>query len=90
MKTYNDRPANQKGSPTQTNRSGSDQSKGSAASNKDGKHAAPAKLPATGDSPKSGIDVRAGGAASPAVAKPPGQVDAKSGSARTDADRKSS
>ena len=90
MKTHNDRPANQKGSPTQANRSGFDQSKSSAATDKDGKHAAPAKLPATGDSAKPGIDVRAGGAASPGVAKPPVHVDAKSGSARTDADRKSS
>lgn len=89
MKTHNDRPANHKGSPTQPNRSGSDQNKSSAATDKDGKHAAPAKLPATGDSPKAGIEVRAGGAASPAVAKPPVQVDAKSGSPRTDADRKS-
>ena len=89
MKTHTDSTANQKGSPTQAHRSGSDASMSSTGTDKDSKHAGPAKLPATGDAPKAGIDVRAGGG-SPAVGKPAADAEAKPGSARSDAGRKPS
>lgn len=93
MKTHNDRPSNHKGAPTPPNRGPSDPIRLSPTGAKDAKPPTPAKPIPTSNTPKSAVDVRAGGAASPSVAspsvaKPAVQADAKTGSPRADTERK--
>lgn len=80
MKTHNDGPSNPKGAPTQPNRSASDAARVRSEGNKDANKQAPAKLPATGDSPKSGVDMSARNRS--------GSDGARPGAAHKDSDRK--
>lgn len=90
MKTHNDRPSTQKAAPAQPNRPASDPIRLGASGDKDAKPAAASAKPSgSGDSPKSAVDARAGGAAGAGVAKSPIPPEPKSGSPRVDTERKS-
>lgn len=88
MKTHNDRPSNHKGAPTPPNRGPSDPIRLSPTGAKDAKPPTPGKPIPANDTTRSAVDVRAGGAASPSVAKPGTHADAKTGSPRADTERK--